>query len=132
MDDFCAEQFVLDLGKFAGSCNIKIKNEYAHETNLSKTYEIMIWVIVPLVGILAPFCYGAYVKWVNLQKMRMKNPVSHDYEIRLAETEDALEVAQKRIENLESIVVSKLLEDPSNKDSIKIEASETISQNISE
>ena len=92
----------------------------------------MLWILVPLAAIVAPFCYGAYVKWVNLQKMRMKNSVSHDYELRLAEAEDALEIAQKRIENLESIVVSRLLDDPSNKDSIKIEASEMISQNIPE
>jgi len=132
VDGFYAEKIVSDVEKFVRSCNIKIINEYAYKTILYKIYTIMIWVIVPLVAIVAPFCYGAYVKWVNLQKMRVKNSVSHDYEARLTEAEDALETAQKRIENLESIVVSRLLEGPSKKDSIQIEASELISKNIPE
>ncbi len=91
----------------------------------------MIWVIVPIIAIVAPLCYGAFDKWVKLQKMRMNAPVTDNYVARLAETEDALEAAQRRIENLESIVVSRLLEDPSAKEAIDIEASEMIAQSAS-
>jgi len=88
----------------------------------------MIWVIVPIVAILAPFCYSAYAKWVNLQKMRAKTSLPEEYETRLAQTEDELEVAKQRIENLESIVVSKLLDDPSKKESVKINETDLIAQ----
>ena len=92
----------------------------------------MLWIIVPVVAILAPFLLGAYSKWINLQKMRMKHtikmsdPLTEEHAIRLDEAEDALEAAQRRIENLESIVVARLLEAPPTKDTIKIEASELI------
>ncbi len=91
----------------------------------------MIWVIVPIIGILTPFCYGAYVKWVKLQKMRMNAPITDDHVARLLEAEDAIESAQRRIENLESIVVSRLLEDPSEKETVNIETPEMIAQSAS-
>ena len=91
----------------------------------------MIWIIVPVVAILSPFCYAAYVKWLKLQRMRMKAPITDDYVERLAEAEDALETAQRRIENLESIVVNRLLEDPSAKEKVEIQSSDLIAQSIS-
>ncbi|MCY4171746.1 MAG: hypothetical protein OXE59_05870 [Bacteroidetes bacterium] len=90
----------------------------------------MIWVIVPIVAILAPFCYSAYAKWVNLQKIRAKGSLPDEYENRLAQTEDELEVAKQRIENLESIVVSKLLDDPSKKEAISIDESDLIQRKV--
>ncbi len=90
----------------------------------------MPWVIIPIVAILAPFCFAAYSKWVNLQKARAKSAMPDEYETRLAQTEDELELAKQRIENLESIVVSKLLDDPTSKESVEIEESELLAQKV--
>ena len=52
--------------------------------------------------------------------------------MRLIEAEDALAAAQRRIENLETIVVTRLLEDPSSRDGVvKADASELIAQSTS-
>ena len=88
----------------------------------------MLWILVPIIAITAPFCYAAYTKWLKFQKMQMNAPVADDYVTRLNEAEDALEAANRRIENLESIVVTRLLEDPSKKEKVGIEASEIIAQ----
>ncbi len=60
----------------------------------------------------------------------MNAPITDDYVERLSEAEDKLEAAHRRIENLESIVVTKLLEDPSKKEAEKIETSEIIAKKI--
>lgn len=88
----------------------------------------MIWLIIPVVAILAPFCHSAYSKWVSLQKMRMKAPMTDDYAARMTEVEDALESAQRRIENLESIVVTRLVEDPSTQDTLNVDTPEFVAQ----
>lgn len=88
----------------------------------------MIWIIVPVIAILAPFSYAAFGKWIKYKKARMDAPLADEYVARLNETEDALEAAHRRIENLESIVVSRLLEDPSRKETVNLEASEMIAQ----
>ncbi len=89
----------------------------------------MIWAIVAIVGILTPFCYSAFEKWIKVQKAQVSSPVVEEYVARLTEAEDQLESAKQRIENLESIVVTRLLEDPSKKEKLDIEASEMIAQN---
>ena len=92
----------------------------------------MIWVIVPIVAIVAPFAYRAYSKWVDLQKARFGSSHAEDHTMRLIEAEDALAAAQRRIENLETIVVTRLLEDPTSKDgAVKADASELIAQSTS-
>jgi len=90
----------------------------------------MIWAIVAIVGILAPFCFAAYEKWLKAQKTGEGERVPDDYVARLVEAEDKLENAHRRIENLEAIVVTRLLEDPSEKEIVKVDLSETIAQNI--
>ena len=90
----------------------------------------MIWVIVPVIAIVVPFVYRAYSKWVDLQKAQVGSSYTEDHTARLIETEDALAAAQRRIENLETIVVTRLLEAPSSKDGVvEADASELIAQN---
>lgn len=88
----------------------------------------MIWIIVPIVAILTPFCYNAYTKWLNLQKLRMNAPLTDDYVTRLTEAEDALESAKRRIENLESIVVNQLVGDSSAQETLNVDATKFIAQ----
>ena len=88
----------------------------------------MIWVTVPVIAILAYYSYKAFDKWIKYKKVQMDAPLADEYVTRLNETEDALEAAHRRIENLESIVVSRLLEDPSRKETVNLEASEMIAQ----
>lgn len=89
----------------------------------------MIWAIVAIVGILTPFCYSAFEKWIKVQRMQVSAPLADEYAARLNEAENQLEAAKQRIENLESIVVTQLLEDPSKKGKVEIEASEMIAHN---
>ncbi len=89
----------------------------------------MTWAIIPIIAIAAPFCYAAYTKWLKFQKMKMNAPLTDEYVARLSEAEDELAAARRRIKNLESIVVNRLLDDPSGKEKIEIEASEVIARN---
>lgn len=92
----------------------------------------MIWVIVPVIAIVASFAYRAYSQWVDLQKTKFGSSHTEDHAMRLIEAEDALAAAQRRIENLETIVVTRLLEDPSSRDGVvKADASELIAQSTS-
>ncbi len=92
----------------------------------------MIWMIVPIVAIVAPFAYLAYNKWVDLQKANFGSFHAEDHTARLIEAEDALAAAQRRIENLETIVVNRLLEAPSSKDGVvEADPSELIAQSTS-
>lgn len=90
----------------------------------------MPWLIVPVVAIIAPFVYFAYSQWVDLKKAQVGSSYTEDHTARLIETEDALAAAQRRIENLETIVVNRLLEAPSSEDGVvQADASELIAQN---
>jgi hypothetical protein len=92
----------------------------------------MIWVIVPIIAIITPFAYRAYSQWVDLQKARFGSSHTEDHSARLIDAEDALVAAQRRIENLETIVVNRLLEAPSSKDGVaEADASELIAQSTS-
>ena len=90
------------------------------------------WMIVPIIAIVAPFAYLAYSRWADLQKAKYGPPHTEDHIARLIEAEDALTAAQQRIENLETIVVTRLLEAPSSKDgAVEADPSELIAQSTS-
>ena len=92
----------------------------------------MIWVIVPIIAIVTPFAYKAFSQWVELQKDKTGSPHTEDQTARLIEAEDALAAAQQRIENLETIVVTRLLEAPSSNDGVvEADPSELIAQSTS-
>lgn len=92
----------------------------------------MTWMLVPIIAILAPFAYFAYSQWADLQKAKFGSSHSEDHTARLIEAEDALAAAQRRIENLETIVVNRLLEAPSSKGGVvEADASELIAQSNS-
>ncbi len=92
----------------------------------------MIWVIVPIVAILTPFAYKAFSQWVELQREKSESPHAEEHMARLIEAEDALAAAQRRIENLETIVVTRLLEAPSSRDGVvEADPSELIAQSTS-
>ena len=92
----------------------------------------MIWVIVPIIAIVTPFAYKAFSQWVELQKEKTESPHAVDQSARLIEAEDALAAAQRRIENLETIVVTRLLEAPSSNDGVEeADPSELIAQSTS-
>ena len=90
------------------------------------------WMIVPIIAIVAPFAYLAYSRWADLQKAKSESPHAEEHMARLIEAEDALAAAQRRIENLETIVVTRLLEAPSSKDGVvEADPSELIAQSTS-
>lgn len=90
------------------------------------------WMIVPIIAIVVPFAYWAYSQWVDLQKAKFGSSHAEDHAARLIEAEDALAAAQRRIENLETIVVTRLLEDPSSRDGVEeADPSELIAQSTS-
>ena len=92
----------------------------------------MEWVMVSIIAIVTPFAYKAYSRWVELQREKSESPRTEDHTARLIEAEDTLAAAQRRIENLETIVVNRLLEAPSSKDGVvEADPSELIAQSTS-
>ena len=71
-----------------------------------------IWLIVPVVAIITPFAYVSFSKWIDYRKATLGEVSGSGILGRLAEAEEELAHARRRIENLESIVASNLLEAP--------------------
>ena len=64
-----------------------------------------IWVLIPLAGILM----GAFSEWLKFKAKQAKLGTSTaELEHNLSEQQQALETAQRRIENLEAIVTSQM------------------------
>ena len=74
--------------------------------------ENLVWAIIPIAAVSAPFLYMAFSKWIEYKKSQEGTVVIPDWETRMAESEDALAAAQRRIRNLETIVANRLLDAP--------------------
>ncbi len=88
-----------------------------------------IWILIPIVAITAPFAYKVFSKWIDFKKSQEGPDAAADWKLRFEESEDALAAAQRRIENLETIVVNRLLEVPGSPE-LQVKSSENAASRI--